>query len=139
MRVVSCRVAQSLHLAQASYARAHNGSFATKVSSLLNATLCNLDLGTSDTCDLDALQYAASHPRVFALTLSVTANISAITRACPTRPCYMASVRVSVPPQPDGEAGSDGGAAPYVYTATINNNRDTQCHHAQPTRTAPCL
>ena len=43
------------------------GSYATEVSTLLNTTLCNLDLGTSDTCDLDALDYATAHPDVFKL------------------------------------------------------------------------
>ena len=36
------------------YASCHGGGFATEISALLNATLCNLDLGTSDTCDLSA-------------------------------------------------------------------------------------
>ena len=44
-----------------------SGSYATEVSALLNTTLCNLDLGTSDTCDLDALEYATAHPDVFKL------------------------------------------------------------------------
>ena len=34
---------------------------------LLNSTLCNLDLTTSDTCDLDALEYASDHPEIFKL------------------------------------------------------------------------
>jgi hypothetical protein len=63
----------------------------------VNSTLCNLDLSTSDTCDLAALEYAVAHPAVFTLSLDVTENISSITRECPTRPCYMASVRVAVP------------------------------------------
>jgi hypothetical protein len=29
--------------------------------------LCNLDLTTSDTCDLDALEYASDHPEIFKL------------------------------------------------------------------------
>ena len=76
-------VAKSIHLAQAQYARLHNGSYATKIATLLNSTLCNLDLGTSDTCDLDALEFAVGHPAVFKLGLAVTDNITQITRcAC---------------------------------------------------------
>lgn len=43
----------------------HGGTYAADVKTLLNATLCNLDLATSDTCDLDALEYAVAHPEVF--------------------------------------------------------------------------
>ena len=43
------------------------GSYATEVHTLLNSTLCNLDLTTSDTCDLDALEYASDHPEIFKL------------------------------------------------------------------------
>jgi hypothetical protein len=150
-------VAESLHLAQAAYAHHHGvcstgshtteaaclqakatwtGSFAAEVSTLLNASLCSLDLTTSDTCDLDALQFAVAHPGVFKLDLAVTKNIGAITRACPARPCYMATVEVTVPT----DAGaSDEDAVPYVYTASINNNRDTTVQHHTATLVAPCL
>ena len=37
-----------------------------------------MDLGTSDTCDLDALLYADSHPEVFKLGVTVTESIAAI-------------------------------------------------------------
>ena len=43
----------------------HGGAYAADVKTLLNATLCNLELATSDTCDLDALEYAVAHPEVF--------------------------------------------------------------------------
>ena len=127
-------MAKSLHLAQAGYAKHHNGSYTTSVKELLNATLCNLDLGTSDTCDLDALLYADSHPEVFKLGMAVTDNIAAITRACPTRPCYMASVQVTIPATETAIA-----AAAYAYTAFINSNRDTTVQHETPTMVAPCL
>ena len=54
-------------------------------------------LGTSDTCDLDALRYAVAHPEIFKLGMEVQKNISKITRACPTQGCYMATVQVTVP------------------------------------------
>ena len=89
--------------------------------------------GTSDTCDLDALQYAVAHPAVFKLGMDMRKNISKITRACPTKQgCYMASVQVTVPEAAEG-------AGPYVFTAFINNNRDTTVRHDTPTMTAPCL
>ena len=133
-------VAKSLHLAQAQYARYHNGSYATAVATLLNASLCNLDLTTSDTCDLDALEFAVAHPEVFQLGMSVTESISAITRACPTRPCYMASVRVTVPTTTTTITTTTTAAAkPYVYTAFINSNRDTTVRHEMPSQVAPCL
>ena len=127
--------AKSLHLAQAQYRSLHNGSFATMVSALLNTTICNRNLHTSDTCDLDALRFAAAHPAVFELGITVTQNISSITRACPTRPCYVATVRVTVPLSSEGQDGE----APYKYTASINNNRDTTVQHNSPTAVAPCL
>lgn len=87
----------SRHLAQYTYAPLHNGTYATAITTLLNTTYCNLMLGTSDTCDLDALEYAVAHPEIFKLGMVVHENISQITRACPTQPCYMASVEVTVP------------------------------------------
>jgi len=137
-------VAKSLHLAQTSFAKYHNGSYTANVTELLNATLCNLDLGTSDTCDLDALLYATGHPEVFKLGMTVTDNITAITRACPTRPCYMASGQVPTPGKATAkvagqEGGGTGAAAPYAYTARINSNRDTVVQHDTPTMAAPCL
>ena len=136
-------VAKSLHLAQAGYAKHHNGSYTANVKELLNATLCNLDLGTSDTCDLDALLYADSHPEVFKLGMTVTDNIPAITRACPTRPCYMASVQVTIPAEAAAAAAAAqeeaGRASPYAYTAFINSNRDTIVQHDTPAMVAPCL
>ena len=65
-------VAKSIHLAQSTYAKYHNGSYASEISTLLNSTLCNLDLRTSDTCDLDALNFAVENPRIFKLGLEVT-------------------------------------------------------------------
>ena len=50
-------------------------------------------------------------------------NISKITRACPTQPCYMASVQVTVPTTE--AAGEPEVAGAYVYTVFINSNRDT--------------
>ncbi len=90
-------MAKSLHLAQSQYAKFHGGAYTSEIATLLNSTLCNLDLGTSDTCDLDALEFAVAHPAVFKLGMVVHKNISKITRACPTQPCYMASVEVTVP------------------------------------------
>ena len=143
-------VAKSLHLAQLEYwslsytnPALRNGSYAADVSTLLNSTLCNLDLHTSDTCDLDALQYASAHPEVFKLGMDMKTNWTdrKITRACPTQPCYMASVQVTVPATYGAASvgAHEEQTAAYVYTCTINNNRDTVVHHATPAATAPCL
>ena len=96
--------------------------------------------------------------------MNVTEHAAQLTRECPSRPCFMASVRVQVPAlhTADG-AGAEGatvraegavaegvavegvaeaeaeGAAPYVYTAFVNSNRDTVVRHEDPTATAPCL
>ena len=96
--------------------------------------------------------------------MNVTEHAPQLTRECPSRPCFMASVRVQVPAlhTADG-AGAEGvtvraegaaaesasaegvaeaeakGAARYVYTAFINSNRDTVVHHEDPTAIAPCL
>lgn len=75
-----------------------------------------------------------SHPSVFQLSLEVTDSIAEITRDCPTRPCFVASVQVTVPDPAD-----DVLASGYRYTATVNSNRDVQVSHADPKMTAPCL
>ena len=56
----------------------------------------------------------------------------------------MASVRVTVPVTPaaqeQGREGKKGKREePYVYTASINSNRDTIVRHDTPTMVAPCL
>ena len=134
-------VAKSIHLAQAAYASAHNGTYAPAFTTLLNASYCNLNLHTSDTCDLDALQFAADHPEIVAVKISITENITKLTRACPNRPCFMASVQVTVPASHHEQNGSDGNAtaaAAYTYVVQTNSNRDTTATH--PTsQWAPCL
>ena len=133
---------------QAAYASLHGGRFATEVAPLLHATLCSLQLGKSDTCDLSALLFASDHPEVFTLRMNVTEHAAQLTRECPSRPCFMASVRVEVPASHAVEgAAAEGaaeesvaeGAAPYVYTAFINSNRDTVVRHEDPKASAPCL
>ena len=97
--------------------------------------------------------------------MNVTEHVAQLTRECPSRPCFMASVRVQVPALHTAEraaaeavakgaagvaaegAAAEGaaegsaakGAAPYVYTAFINSNRDTVVRHEDPTASAPCL
>ena len=113
-------VAKSLHLAQAAYAAAHGGAFSDSVAPLINnATYCQLAPSKSDTCDLDALRLAAQLPNVFELRIAnLTQNATVLTRECPTRPCYTATVRVTVP-------GSDG----YIYVTSVNSNRDIRVQH----------
>ena len=99
--------------------------------------------------------------KVFTLRMNVTEHAPQLTRECPSRPCFMASVRVQVPALHTAEraaveavrkgaaaggAAVEGvaeaeaeGAAPYVYTAFVNSNRDTVVRHEDPTATAPCL
>ena len=68
--------------------------------------------------------------------MRVIENITKITRSCPTRPCYEATVQVTLPPTPTAPIEAE---EPYVYTAYINNNRDTTVKHETPTQKAPCL
>ena len=125
-------VALSLHLAQAAYAQAHNGTFASAPAALASADYCSPALGTSDTCDLAALELALARADVFAIALNVTLNATALSAQCTARPCYTAAVAVAVP------APSAAGA-PYRYVATINENRLVLVDHPDPTATAPCL
>ena len=71
------------------------------------------------------------------LGMEMHKNISKITRACPTQPCYMASVQVTVPTTE--AAGEPEVAGAYVYTVFINSNRDTTVDHGQVGTRAPCL
>ena len=43
--------------------------------------------------------------------------------------------------EPEGaaERAAAQGAAPYVYTAFVNSNRDTVVRHEDPTAIASCL
>ena len=82
------------------------------------------------------------------MRVNVTEHAPQLSRECPSRPCFMASVRVQVPAlhTAEGAAAVEGaagagveGAAPYVYTAFINSNRDTVVRHEDPKASAPCL
>lgn len=160
-------VALSVHLAQAAFALAHNGSFAPSLGELLAAaaqpqsTVCAPNLQTSDTCDLAALRLAADTPGVFEVAVEITANASVLTRQCTARPCYLASVRVT-PPTPatrntrnggergkggaaagsgggsrGGSGGGGGNAGAYGYTVSINENRRVTVDHTDCI--SPCL
>ena len=86
------------------------------------------------------------------MRVNVTEHAPRLSRACPSRPCFMVSVRVQVPALHTAEGaanilaaveGAAGaaveGAAPYVYTAFINSNRDTVVRHEDSKASAPCL
>jgi hypothetical protein len=87
------------------YALIHNGSFANRLKTLINGSYCNLMLTTSDTCDIQALEYAEAHPEIFAVAIVVTANAATLTRHCTARPCYNATVRLTVPATPAAGIG----------------------------------
>jgi len=118
-------------------------SYATEFSQLLNASYCNLQLSTSDTCDLAALEYANTKPHIFGIRIEVTQNITNLTRKCPTRPCYTAAVTVTVPSSEIVRA--DDGDDHYRYEVMINSNRDTVVEHHPVLdqfgreKEAPCL
>jgi hypothetical protein len=133
-------VAKSVYMAQRQHALLHNGSFATSLSTLINASYCNLMLTTSDTCDILALEFAHAHPEIFAVRMVVTQNASTLTRRCTARPCYQASVELTVPRAGPGGVGEvDAVVAPYALVVGINENRYTWATHPQPTARAPCL
>ena len=44
-----------------------------------------------------------------------------------------------VEPEGTAERAAAQGAAPYVYTAFVNSNRDTVVRHEDPTAIASCL
>jgi hypothetical protein len=54
-------LAMSLHIAQRNYAAVHK-TFARTLAPLISEAYCSLQLATSDTCDMAALEYAESHP-----------------------------------------------------------------------------
>ena len=110
-------LAMSLHIAQRAYASQHNGSFATGLATLLLDDYCNLQLTTSDTCDIAALKYAAAHPGIFAVTMDVVEKAPALTRECTARPCFTATVGVTIP---------KGGGK---YTAKVNEDRWLRVEH----------
>ena len=133
-------VAFSVHLAMAGYAKAHGGAFAASWDALLRAAtapgaaLCVVDPTTSDTCDLAALQLAATRTDVFAIDVAVTDDAKILTRVCTRQPCYLATVAVTVP---------DSGG--YTYSVAVNENRRFTATHAprnaagEGPASAPCL
>jgi hypothetical protein len=132
-------VANSVYMAQRQHALLQNGSFASDLRTLINASYCNLMLTTSDTCDILALEFAHAHPEVFAVRIVVTQNVSVLTRLCTARPCYQATVDLTVPQAEDEGVEADGLAAPYALVVGINENRYTWATHPHPTARAPCL
>ena len=72
------------------------------------------------------------------LGMEMHKNISKITRACPTQPCYMASVQVTVPTTETAGEEAEAEAQAYIYSVFINSNRDTTVTHDTATK-APCL
>jgi len=137
-------VAFSLGRAQRKYAALHSGAFASTFSELLAAanapssTICVTDRSTSDTCDLAALNLVAQKPSVFAVAIIVTDDAKVLTRECTQRPCYAATVTVTVPQNAAAHAAA---AAPYVYSVTTNENRRITAKHPtlRGSATAPCL
>ena len=100
-------VAKSIYMAQREHALIHNGSFAPQLKTLINDSYCNLMLTTSDTCDILALEYAEAHPEIFDVGIVITENATTLTRHCTARPCYNATVRLTVPAGTDLELDYD--------------------------------
>ena len=112
-------LAMSLHIAQTAYAAAHNGSFTSELATLLDDEYCNLQLTTSDTCDIAALKYAAANPAIFHVQITVVKSAQRLSRECTARPCFTASVRVSVP----------SAETPASYTVKVNEDRWLRVEH----------
>ena len=137
-------LAAQLHLAQRSYAAAHNGSFATDPAALL--AVCAADAAAKGAlgCDAAALSLATARPDVFTLgPVVVTENATALTRACTARPCYSATVGVAVPASSGRGAAADdvGDGAQHSYAVTINENHFVRVTHdaVKPGALVPCL
>jgi hypothetical protein len=120
-------LAMSVHIAQRAHADAHNGSFATELATLIDDAYCNLQLTTSDTCDIAALRYAAANPAIFQVTIVVEEMAPALSRECTARPCFTALVNVTV---------QEGGGA---YTAKVNEDRWLRVEHGEQVKESPCL
>ena len=114
-------LARQVYVAQQAYSKAH-AAFASDIQALLPACV-------APGCDPHALRHALSNASPFEIDIAVTANASVLSALCPTRPCYLASVRVAAP-LPTGV---------YRYNTSINSNSRLVTSHSLPPGKRPCL
>jgi hypothetical protein len=104
-----------IYTAQSSFKSIHE-TFANNTKVLMNEAYCKLPA-----CNLSDFLLVANRQDIFTGTsIAVINNASALSRQCTSRPCYTASVEVTVP-------RSDG----YKYRVTINENMLIQVHHIE--------
>jgi len=125
-------VAQQLHIALKEM-KTLSDRFSDEVSELLNTSYCSPKLNG---CDLETLQTAAGLPSVFDMAITVTENAASLTRECTARPCYAATVKLTVP---CSEEDSNKCGTPWVITASINENQYLRTTVSAGSSPAPCL
>jgi hypothetical protein len=116
-----------LHVALARWKELH-GNYTSSVEKLLSSEYCSLSVNG---CDLQALVRAASLMHIFRMAVAVTMDAVVLSRQCTSRPCYEASVLLSVP--------CNSCAEPWTISARINENQYLQVHVNPGKGPAPCL
>ena len=105
-----------------------SGTYTTSVAELVSSTYCNAD---DNGCDLLALQAAASLVDVYNMSVRVIENATALSRMCTARPCYLATVELTVP--------CSGCQSPWRVRTSINENQYLRMHTVPGSGKAPCL
>ena len=119
-------VVDQLFLSQTEYQKSNisNGTFSADIATLATPAYC-----AAPACDLAALTTAMAETSVFALAMTVTKNVTKITRECTKQPCFTAEVTVTPP------AGSH--AAGHKYTVKTNENRYVRVAHTAANDPSP--
>ena len=87
------------------------------------------------------LSTALALPHVFELTLSVQTHPRVLDSGCTARPCYTATVTVSVPAADSDCVGDceSAGANAFVYNVSVDQNMRMVTHVRDDAVVAPCL
>jgi hypothetical protein len=118
----------AIHTAQSAFKAVSGGKYyAGNMSALLdNSSLCQ-----PPTCAGPDLKYALAHDHIFSFGFFVEQNASVLNDRCSARPCFTATVNVTVPNK-----------AQYSMVATIDQNKLLRVQHepvAGGEQEAPCL
>ena len=117
--------------AQRNY-RKHTGSFATEVSHLVqNIT----EFCPEPACAGKNLSYAVANPDIFTFSeIKVVENATTLNAECSARPCFFASLEITVPHTDGGSGGN------FIVKASITQNMRFEVDHVlEDGGVAPCL